>query len=58
MWSATAAKSAADLHHNIPRPPLDVGEGTMTPAETYRMYATIAADLAAEAPDTGRRVSL
>jgi len=30
----------------------------MTPAETYRMYATIPADLAAEAPDTGRRVSL
>jgi hypothetical protein len=30
----------------------------VTPLETYRMYATIAADLAAEATDTGRRVSL
>ena len=30
----------------------------MTPAETCRMYATIAADMAGEATDTGRRVSL
>jgi hypothetical protein len=30
----------------------------MTPADTYRMYATIAADLAAAETDPARRVSL
>jgi hypothetical protein len=30
----------------------------MTPAQTYRMYASIAADMAAEATDPGRRASL
>jgi hypothetical protein len=30
----------------------------MTPAQTYRMYAGIAADIAADNPDPGRRVSL
>jgi hypothetical protein len=30
----------------------------VTPAEHYRMYATIAAEMAADTADPGRRVSL